>query len=85
MQLGELGVWTSYRAIGEENAAEAAKLVESEAGEPRSFRFGHQRPGAGEHHVVADCDPGHVGPQALELGLLEIPALGPATAIPTAA
>ena len=29
MQLGELGVWTSYRAIGEENAAEAAKLVES--------------------------------------------------------
>jgi probable F420-dependent oxidoreductase len=28
MQLGEVGVWTSYRAIGEENAGEAAKLVE---------------------------------------------------------
>jgi probable F420-dependent oxidoreductase len=28
MQLGEFGVWTSYRAIGEENAGEAAKLVE---------------------------------------------------------
>ncbi|HEY4826766.1 MAG TPA: LLM class F420-dependent oxidoreductase, partial [Solirubrobacteraceae bacterium] len=26
--LGEFGVWTSYRAIGEENAGEAAKLVE---------------------------------------------------------
>jgi probable F420-dependent oxidoreductase len=28
MQLGEFGVWTSYRAVGEENAGEAAKLVE---------------------------------------------------------
>ncbi len=28
MQLGEYGVWTSYRVIGEENAGEAAKLVE---------------------------------------------------------
>ena len=28
MRLGEFGVWTSYRAIGEENAGEAAKLVE---------------------------------------------------------
>ena len=28
MRLGEVGVWTSYRAIGEENAGEAAKLVE---------------------------------------------------------
>src|ERR1700733_8414395 len=28
MELGEFGVWTSYRAIGEENAGEAAKLVE---------------------------------------------------------
>ncbi len=28
MQLGEFGIWTSYRAIGEENAGEAAKLVE---------------------------------------------------------
>ncbi len=28
MQLGEFGVWTSYRAIGEENAGEAARLVE---------------------------------------------------------
>jgi probable F420-dependent oxidoreductase len=28
MQLGEFGVWTSFRAIGEENAGEAAKLVE---------------------------------------------------------
>lgn len=28
MQLGEFGVWTSYRVIGEENAGEAAKLVE---------------------------------------------------------
>jgi probable F420-dependent oxidoreductase len=28
MQLGEVGVWTSYRAIGEENAGEAAKFVE---------------------------------------------------------
>jgi hypothetical protein len=28
MQLGEFGVWTSYRAIGEENAAPAAQLVE---------------------------------------------------------
>jgi hypothetical protein len=29
MQLGEIGVWTSYRAIGEENAGAAAKLLES--------------------------------------------------------
>ncbi len=29
MQLGEFGVWTTYRAIGEENAGEAAKLVET--------------------------------------------------------
>jgi probable F420-dependent oxidoreductase len=29
MQLGEFGMWTSYRAIGEENAGEAAKLIES--------------------------------------------------------
>lgn len=29
MQLGEFGVWTSYRSIGEENAGEAARLVES--------------------------------------------------------
>jgi probable F420-dependent oxidoreductase len=28
MKLGEIGVWTSYRQIGEENAAEAARLVE---------------------------------------------------------
>ena len=28
MRLGEFGVWTTYRAIGEENAGEAAKLVE---------------------------------------------------------
>src|SRR5690349_1405184 len=28
MRLGEFGVWTSYRAVGEENAAEAARLVE---------------------------------------------------------
>ena len=28
MRLGEIGVWTSYRAIGEENAATAANLVE---------------------------------------------------------
>jgi probable F420-dependent oxidoreductase len=28
MQLGKFGIWTSYRAIGEENAGEAAKLVE---------------------------------------------------------
>ena len=28
MQLGEVGVWTSYRAIGEQNAGEAARLVE---------------------------------------------------------
>jgi probable F420-dependent oxidoreductase len=28
MQLGEFGVWTTYRAIGEENAGAAAKLVE---------------------------------------------------------
>jgi probable F420-dependent oxidoreductase len=28
MHLGEFGVWTSYRVIGEENAGEAAKLVE---------------------------------------------------------
>jgi probable F420-dependent oxidoreductase len=28
MQLGEFGIWTSYRAIGEENAGVAAKLVE---------------------------------------------------------
>jgi probable F420-dependent oxidoreductase len=28
MQLGEFGVWTTYRAIGEENAGEAAKLAE---------------------------------------------------------
>jgi uncharacterized protein YndB with AHSA1/START domain len=26
--LGEIGIWTSYRAIGEENAAPAAKLAE---------------------------------------------------------
>ena len=28
MQLGEFGVWTTHRAIGEENAGEAAKLAE---------------------------------------------------------
>lgn len=28
MDLGEIGVWTTYRAIGEENAREAAKLAE---------------------------------------------------------
>ena len=28
MQLGEFGVWTTYRAIGEENAGVAARLVE---------------------------------------------------------
>jgi probable F420-dependent oxidoreductase len=28
VQLGEIGIWTSYRAIGEENGPEAAKLVE---------------------------------------------------------
>jgi probable F420-dependent oxidoreductase len=28
VQLGKIGVWTSYRAIGEESAGEAAKLVE---------------------------------------------------------
>ncbi len=28
MELGAYGVWTSYRTIGEDNAAEAAKLVE---------------------------------------------------------
>jgi probable F420-dependent oxidoreductase len=28
MQLGEFGVWTTYRAIGEENAGATAKLVE---------------------------------------------------------
>lgn len=29
MELGRLGVWTSYRAIGEEHAGEAAELAES--------------------------------------------------------
>jgi len=29
MNLGQYGVWTSYRQIGEENAGEAARLVES--------------------------------------------------------
>jgi probable F420-dependent oxidoreductase len=28
MQLGSFGIWTSYRAIGEQNAGEAARLVE---------------------------------------------------------
>ncbi len=28
MQIGQFGVWTSYRAIGEENAGAAARLVE---------------------------------------------------------
>src|ERR1700722_17431467 len=28
MELGKLGVWTTYRAIGEANAGEAARLVE---------------------------------------------------------
>jgi probable F420-dependent oxidoreductase len=28
VQLGKIGVWTTYHAIGEENAGEAAKLVE---------------------------------------------------------
>jgi probable F420-dependent oxidoreductase len=28
MELGTIGVWTTYRAIGEENAGEAARLVE---------------------------------------------------------
>ena len=28
MQLGEFGIWTTYRAIGEENAGVAARLVE---------------------------------------------------------
>jgi probable F420-dependent oxidoreductase len=29
MELGEFGVWTTYRAIGEENAGEAARLAEN--------------------------------------------------------
>jgi probable F420-dependent oxidoreductase len=29
VELGEFGVWTSYRAIGRDNAAEAARLAES--------------------------------------------------------
>lgn len=29
MQLGQFGVWTSYRTIGEENAGEAAKVAEA--------------------------------------------------------
>src|ERR1700733_6051870 len=29
MNLGRLGVWTTYRAIGEEHAGEAARLVEA--------------------------------------------------------
>ncbi|MGD0452293.1 MAG: TIGR03620 family F420-dependent LLM class oxidoreductase [Solirubrobacteraceae bacterium] len=29
MELSKIGIWTSYRSIGEENAAEAAKLVEA--------------------------------------------------------
>ncbi len=38
MQLGEFGAWTSYRAIGEENAGEAARLTEDLGvrGVPRS-------------------------------------------------
>jgi probable F420-dependent oxidoreductase len=28
MQLGQFGIWTSHRAIGEENAGQAAKLIE---------------------------------------------------------
>ena len=28
MQLGRYGIWTTYRAIGEENAGEAARLIE---------------------------------------------------------
>jgi hypothetical protein len=28
VDLGKIGVWTTYRAIGEENAGEAARLVE---------------------------------------------------------
>jgi probable F420-dependent oxidoreductase len=28
VELGDFGIWTSYRAIGEENAGEAARLVE---------------------------------------------------------
>jgi probable F420-dependent oxidoreductase len=28
MEIGEFGIWTSYRTLGEEHAAEAAKLVE---------------------------------------------------------
>jgi probable F420-dependent oxidoreductase len=29
VQLGEIGIWTSYRALGEENAGEAARVVET--------------------------------------------------------
>ena len=28
MELGRFGIWTSYRAVGEENAGEAARLIE---------------------------------------------------------
>src|SRR4051794_26560089 len=28
MHLGEIGIWTTYRAIGEDHAGEAAKLLE---------------------------------------------------------
>jgi alkanesulfonate monooxygenase SsuD/methylene tetrahydromethanopterin reductase-like flavin-dependent oxidoreductase (luciferase family) len=28
MQLGPFGIWTSYRAIGKENAGEAARVIE---------------------------------------------------------
>jgi hypothetical protein len=31
MDLGKLGVWTTYRAIGEENAGAAAALARSSA------------------------------------------------------
>jgi probable F420-dependent oxidoreductase len=59
MHLGEIGVWTSYRAIGEENAGAAAKLLESLGfgalwlgGSPRLPAV---RPllGATEHLIVA--------------------------------
>ena len=36
MQLGQIGIWTSYRAIGEENAGQAAKLLERQRQEERA-------------------------------------------------
>ena len=60
MELGKLGVWTSYRVIGAEHAGEAAKLVES-LGFGTFWLGGSSRlPDVGPPKEIEQADPGGV-------------------------